>query len=91
KIEIRLTKKEGEIITSVFNTGDPIPQDSLGKLWDKFYKADKARTREYGGSGIGLSIVKAIMDAHRKSCGVQNYENGVAFWFSLDAAEPKET
>lgn len=91
KIEIRLTRKEGEIITSVFNTGDPIPQDSLGKLWDKFYKADKARTREYGGSGIGLSIVKAIMDAHRKSCGVQNYENGVAFWFSLDTAEPKET
>ena len=70
---------------SVFNTGDPIPEDSLAHLYEKFYKVDKARTREYGGNGIGLSIVKAIMDAYGKECGVNNVDGGVEFWFDLDA------
>ena len=48
------------------------------------YKVDKARTREYGGNGIGLSIVKAIMDSHHQSCGIKNHENGVEFWFELE-------
>ncbi len=84
KIEIRIKKENGIITTSVFNTGDPIPEEDLDKLWIKFYKVDKARTREYGGSGIGLSIVKAIMDGHGQKCGVTNYSNGVAFWFTLE-------
>ena len=68
----------------MFNTGNPIPEEDLPHLWDKFYKVDKARTREYGGNGIGLSIVKAIMNSFHKEFGVQNYENGVKFWFELD-------
>ena len=72
------------IRTSVFNTGDAIPEEELDKLWIKFYKVDKARTREYGGSGIGLSIVKAIMESMNQQCGVKNYDNGVEFWFTLD-------
>ncbi len=75
----------GDIVrVSVFNTGDPIPEDEQEKIWIKFYKVDKARSREYGGSGIGLSIVKAIMDSHNRKCGVRNRENGVEFWFELD-------
>ena len=73
--------------TTVFNTGDPIPEKDLDRVFEKFYKVDKARTREYGGSGIGLSIVKAIMDRHHGSCGVRNYENGVAFWFTLEGKD----
>ncbi len=69
---------------SVQNTGEQIPEDELKKIWIKFYKVDKARTREYGGSGIGLSIVKAIMDAHHKECGVYNVPDGVVFWFELE-------
>ena len=61
-------------------------EEDLGKLWTKFYKVDKARTRAYGGSGIGLSIVKAIMDSHNKACGVQNVKDGVEFWFTLDCS-----
>ena len=45
---------------------------------------DKARTREYGGSGIGLSIVKAIMEGMHQKFGVVNYDNGVEFWFELE-------
>lgn len=85
KIIIKLQKKEKTVRISVFNTGTPIPEEDISKIWIKFYKVDKARTREYGGSGIGLSIVKAIMDAHNKDYGVCNYENGVEFWFELDS------
>lgn len=68
----------------VFNNGNQIPQEDLPNLWSKFYKVDKARTRAYGGSGIGLSIVKAIMDAHHQTYGVENKEDGVEFWFTLE-------
>ena len=61
-----------------------IPEADIPNLWNKFYKVDKARTREYGGSGIGLSIVKAIMEGMNQEYGVQNFDNGVEFWFTLD-------
>ena len=84
QIDVRIRTENGIVTTSVFNTGDPIPEGDIDKIWDKFYKVDKARTREYGGSGIGLSIVKAIMDAHQQTCGLKNYANGVAFYFTLE-------
>lgn len=77
----------GQVIVRVFNTGSRIPEEDLPNLWTKFFKVDKARTRAYGGSGIGLSIVKAIMDAHHQSCGVVNREDGVEFWFTLEAGQ----
>ena len=49
---------------------------------------DKARTREYGGSGIGLSIVKAIMESMNQEYGIRNYDNGVEFWYELELASP---
>lgn len=83
-IEIKIESHDGIARVSVFNTGKKIPEEEIDKIWNKFYKVDKARTREYGGNGIGLSIVKAIMDAHNQKYGVRNYENGVEFWFELD-------
>lgn len=88
KIEISLLEDNGIVKTTVFNTGNPIPTDDLGRIWEKFYKVDKAHTREYGGSGIGLSIVKVIIDGHNQTCGVRNYDNGVAFWFTLEEQKP---
>ena len=84
QIEIRLLEEENRVKVTVFNTGKPIPEEDLPKLWNKFYKVDKARTREYGGSGIGLSIVKAILEGMNQEYGVNNYDNGVEFWFTLD-------
>ncbi len=88
KIQIRIDhRRDGkEVCVEVFNTGTPISEEALPNLWTKFYKVDKARTRAYGGSGIGLSIVKAIMEMHHKACGVKNHEDGVEFWFTLDTA-----
>ena len=67
------------------NTGKPIPEEDLQQIWEKFFKVDKAHTRSYGGSGLGLSIVKAIMDSHHQKCGVKNTRTGVDFWFTLDS------
>lgn len=84
-ISIIIEEQGEDVRVAVRNTGAPIPQEALPNLWTKFYKVDKARTRAYGGSGIGLSIVKAIMDSHHKECGVRNVEDGVEFWFTVDA------
>ena len=85
-IDIKIQKEQQHMRISVFNTGYPIPEDSVEHIWEKFYKVDKARTREYGGSGIGLSIVKVIMESMNQRYGVINYDNGVEFWFALDTA-----
>lgn len=83
-IDVKLVMSQGAVRVSLFNTGTPIPEESIPHIWDKFYKVDKARTREYGGSGVGLSIVKAVMDAMNRQYGVINYDNGVEFWFELE-------
>ena len=61
RIEIRVEKIGETVKVTVFNTGNPIPEADLPNLWTKFYKVDKARTRAYGGSGIGLSIVNRVV------------------------------
>lgn len=83
-IEVKIEKMDGKAKISIFNTGEQIPQESIEHIWEKFYKVDKARTREYGGSGVGLSIVKAIMESMNQKYGVENYANGVRFWFELE-------
>ena len=84
KIKVFLEKNGDNVRVNVFNTGKPIPEESLERLWEKFYKVDKARTREYGGSGVGLSIVKAIQESLGKGYGVENRPGGVVFWFELE-------
>ena len=83
-IRVSVDEEKGTARISVFNTGKQIPKEDIDQIWNKFYKVDKAHTREYGGNGIGLSIVKAIMESFRKEYGVINYNNGVAFWFEVD-------
>ena len=85
-IDVKMVKDGERVRISVFNTGNSIPEECVEHLWEKFYKVDKARSREYGGSGIGLSIVKAVMESMNQKYGVINYDNGVEFWFELDMA-----
>ena len=82
-VEIKAVPKDDKVRISVFNTGKQIPEEDMERIWEKFYKVDKAHTREYGGSGIGLSIVKALMDSVNGTYGVKNYTNGVEFWIEL--------
>lgn len=86
-INITIEKKQDSVYASVYNTGLNIPEEDIDRIWEKFYKVDKARTREYGGNGIGLSIVKAILDNYKASYGARNCEDGVEFWFDMPVHE----
>jgi len=86
-ITITMERSEDVVRVFVHNTGKNIPEEDIEKVWIKFYKVDKARTREYGGNGIGLSIVKAVMDAHNRKCGVFNTSDGVTFWFEAECQD----
>lgn len=89
KIKITIEEKDNKIRVSVFNTGNPIPEEHLNKIWGRFYKEDTSRNRTDGGTGIGLALVKAIMNNYKNDYGVINKENGVEFYFELDK-ETKE-
>ena len=86
-IFVTMEEKEDILRINVFNEGNIIPEEELDKIWIKFYKVDKSRTREYGGSGIGLSIVAATMKLHGRNYGAYNKENGVVFYFELEMAK----
>ena len=77
-------RPDNKLRVFVYNSGEQIPEEEQEKIWTSFYKVDKARTRAYGGTGIGLSVVKVIMEAHGNSYGVTNKPNGVEFYFDLD-------
>ena len=85
-IEVNVRKEGNQARVSVYNTGEPIPEEDIDQIWVKFYKVDKARTREYGGSGVGLSIVKSTMDRLGQGYGFRNSKDGVEFWFTVDAS-----
>lgn len=86
KVEITTERTEkGRLKVTVYNTGEHIPEDSLSHVWESFYKVDKARTREYGGTGLGLYIVSQIINNHNGTYGAENVEGGVRFWFELEA------
>lgn len=68
---------------SIFNSGSQIPESDLERIWTSFYKSKKLKDRRIGGSGIGLSIVRAIIDKHQGTYGAYNEINGVTFWFEL--------
>ncbi|MBR3002766.1 MAG: HAMP domain-containing protein [Clostridia bacterium] len=67
----------------VFNTGENIKEEDMIRIWNRFYKADESRHREDGGTGIGLSFVKAVMNNYEQDYGVINKENGVEFYFDI--------
>lgn len=80
----------GGAVITVFNEGEGVSEDELPRLWDKFYRTDKARSRELGGSGVGLSIVKALAGALGGACGARNVPGGIEFWFAVPGAPAGE-
>lgn len=83
QITVSVTGDESSVTCTVFNSGSHIPDDSLDRIWESFYKVDKARTRKYGGSGLGLKIVSSIVNLHGGSYSAENTDDGVLFRFSL--------
>jgi signal transduction histidine kinase len=83
KIHVSIVETEDTVKIEIENTGNPIPEESLEKIWDRFYRLDASRSRHTGGTGLGLSIVKNILDLHRAEYGVYNTTNSVVFYFNL--------
>lgn len=83
EININIEELETTIKFEIFNKGENIPEEDIGSIWDRFYKVDKARTREYGGSGIGLSIVKENIKSLKGTVNVENKKDGVLFSFII--------
>ena len=68
---------------SIENTGVNIPEDSIPKLFDAFYRVEQSRSRKTGGSGLGLYIVQEILRQHGSECTVCNTQAGVKFSFTM--------
>lgn len=84
KISIDDSLENNLIRVSVFNSGNHIKEEDLLRIWNRLYKADSSRNRETGGSGIGLSLVRAIMKQHNMNYGCDNVDGGVTFYFELE-------
>ena len=84
KIIIRTENKKDKIRLYVYNTGENIPKENINKIWGRFYKVDSSRNRNQGGTGIGLALVKAIMNNYNNEYGVRNLENGVEFYCDIN-------
>ena len=82
-IKNEINSKNNKVRVSVFNTGKNIEDDDLERIWNRFYKVDESRNRNDGGTGIGLSLVKAIMNNYGNDFGVINRDNGVEFFFEI--------
>ena len=87
KLSIIIKKQDDKARIIVFNSGKQIDQENLSRIWTKFYKVDSSRNRDLSGSGIGLSLVQAIMKQHNNAFGVENVSNGVEFWFELNLSK----
>ena len=90
RIRLWAEEREQGYILRVWNEGCAIPEEELQKIWEPFYKLDKARTRKFGGHGLGLSIVKAILELHGQTCGAVNENDGVTFWMTIGKERPNK-
>lgn len=90
-IFINVSERNEKAFISIKDTGIGIPKDSIGKIWERFYKTDQSRGKDKKGSGLGLAIVKEIIDAHQENIDVISTEGiGTEFTFSLKKYVEKE-
>lgn len=84
KIKNEIKKEKGKVRVTVFNTLEGLSDEELARIWNRFYKIDESRNRANGGNGIGLSLVKAIMNNYGNEYGAKNVAGGIEFYFELD-------
>lgn len=90
QVWVRQAVKNNRVRISFTDTGDGIPKESVALIWDRYYKVDKVHRRATVGSGLGLSIVKEILDKHGASYGVTSAPGaGSTFWFELPVCNKK--
>lgn len=91
RIQVSLVRKGEQVRVSVYNDGPIIPDKDLPHLFEPFYRGDKSRSRDSGGTGLGLVIVRAAVSAHGGSCGVEQRAGGPCFWLCLPVGQDEGT
>ena len=86
KIKIRneIKQDKNKIRITIFNTCETLSDENMNRMWNRFYKLDESRNRDKGGNGIGLSLVKAIMNNYGNDYGAKNVAGGIEFYFEVD-------
>jgi signal transduction histidine kinase len=84
-VTVRAERRAADLLVSISNTGDGIPEDDLERVFERFYRVEKSRDRARGGAGIGLAIVKQLVEAGGGRVGAESREGQTRFWFSLPA------
>ena len=90
KIKITNEIIDEKVRITVFNTSKGLSEEGLVHIWNRFYKIDESRNRDNGGTGIGLSLVKAIMNNYGNEYGARNVKDGIEFYFDLDISSCKK-
>ncbi|HMC68622.1 MAG TPA: sensor histidine kinase, partial [Mycobacteriales bacterium] len=78
--------RQSHVVVSISNTGDGIPPGDVAHVFERFYRVEKSRDAARGGAGIGLAIVKQVVEASGGRVGVDSTADTTRFWFSLPAA-----
>jgi signal transduction histidine kinase len=84
-VTVRAERRPGDLLVSVANSGEPIPPDDLDRVFERFYRVEKSRDSSRGGAGIGLAIVKQLVEAGGGRVGAESMDGQTRFWFSLPA------
>jgi signal transduction histidine kinase len=84
-VTVRAERQPADLLVSVANTGDGIPADDLERVFERFYRVEKSRDRARGGAGIGLAIVKQLVETAGGRVGAESADGQTRFWFSLPA------
>ncbi|TMF83669.1 MAG: HAMP domain-containing histidine kinase [Chloroflexi bacterium] len=84
-VTVAAEDRRSDVLVSVSNTGDGIPQQDLPHIFERFYRVEKSRDRARGGAGIGLAIVKQLVEATGGRVGAESQAGVTRFWFSLPA------